>query len=164
MAENSREQKKQKKAEKKKLKLEKARAWNLEALEKSTQIDGSTKLPPSVATNPEIKEFDTNNPFVLNFGDYQLSACEIDQLDRTKANKLIGKFQEATSLTPRTLSASNFVRDDVINAGDYSSLYRGLSQDIQLKEAYLAGPGRLIFYFLNNTIYVRAILSTHRRT
>lgn len=141
------------------------------------EINEAGQIPLSVATEPKLPDtlsyLDGNN-YQLIFERYNHKDCEIPDLDNKDAKALVGKFNEITRVNNRSIAGTNLVKHKVKNEGDYTSLFKGLEDDIELYEVQYAGTGRIICYFINqyphnnettsNYCCVIAILKKHRRT
>jgi len=160
--------KKLKRKEKKLQKLEKARAFNqkfqrADLIKETISPQSGNFLPVSVALNEKFNErFVSGQNFILIFDQYIDKCCQLAQLDRSQARTLIRKFQQITSMSPSELPATNLVRDNIAksNDGDYSSIYDGLTPDIEVKETEL-GRGRIFFHLVDRYFCILAIQSKH---
>ena len=128
----------------------------------------SNIIPPEVAEMPQEQEAPEAEPYVISFAKYNCKMCEVSLLNGNKAKKAIETF---INIGLNVRSSSDFQRHSIDQIpvqykGEYKKLFRGLDNDIDLKEIKLQQDAR-IFYFdieSNHTLYVVAIKQNHLET
>ena len=125
------------------------------------------QIPEKVASAPQ-EEAPEVKPYLISFSKYNEDMCEIEHLDKNKAKRTVETFK---TIGTKIRSQADFQRFSidripVKNAGEYKKLFRGLGEDIDLKELKLQQDAR-IFYFdvePERMFYVVAITQNHLET
>jgi len=132
-----------------------------------TADDGS-ELPEAVAEMPQETEAPEAIPYLISFAMYNESMCEISELTSNKARKALETFK---TIGTKIHSEADFQRYHVDRipvwrGGDYKKLYRGLGDDIDLKEIKLQDDARIFYFDIEDkrTFYVVAITQNHLET
>ena len=132
-----------------------------------TADDGS-ELPEAVAEMPQETEAPEAIPYLISFAMYDESMCEISELTSNKARKALETFK---TIGTKIHSEADFQRYHVDRipvwrGGDYKKLYRGLGDDIDLKEIKLQDDARIFYFDIEDkrTFYVVAITQNHLET
>jgi hypothetical protein len=135
----------------------------------------------AVAELPEAQEPPEAIPYKISFEDYKSGECEIDGLNKPNAGVALKLIRDiGINLTDggNLAASSRFINDIryIQNQGDYGNLYRGLAQDIEIREIKCkhenrnkpekAYDFRLFFYTLDaeRTFYVLAVRQSHYDT
>ena len=128
----------------------------------------SSKLPQAVAELPQETEAPEAIPYLLSFAQYNESMCEISELNSNKARKAVETFKTiGTKIRSEADFQRNYVdRIPVRHEGEYKKLYRGLGDDIDLKEIKLQQDSRIYYFDIEDkrTFYVVAITQNHLET
>lgn len=125
-------------------------------------------LPSIITEIPQEMEAPEANPYVISFARYNEKLCEITGLGKNKGNRALSILKEiGTKVFSRSdFQKHNIQSDGIAYAGEYKKLYSGLGPDIEVRELFLQGTGR-IFYFDIETeqkIYIVAIRENHFET
>lgn len=126
-------------------------------------------LPNSLAEMSEEIEPETQ-PYLISFLNYNDRMCQLegsfDHKQRKNCLKLIKQI--GTKVCSKSdISNLGVTVKPVVNAGDYSALYRGLDDGVQVEEAYLSNShdekGRLFFFTVDSKkiFYFIAFKNTH---
>ena len=128
----------------------------------------SSELPQAVAEMPQETEAPEAIPYLLSFSRYNESMCEISELNSNKARKAVETFKTiGTKIRSEADFQRNYVdRIPVRREGEYKKLYRGLGDDIDLKEIKLQQDARIFYFDIEDkrTFYVVAITQNHLET
>ena len=107
-------------------------------------------------------------PYVISFAKYNSKMCEISLLNSNKAKKAIETFKKVGTkiYSEKDFQRQSIDRIPVHRDGDYKKLYRGLSDDIDLKEIKLQQNARVFYFDIepDRTFYVVAITENHLET
>ena len=125
-------------------------------------------LPQSVAEMPQEMEAPEADPYVISFAKYNEKCCEINLLSGNKPRRVI---EDLKKIGTKVRSTADFQRHSidrlpVTNKGDYRRLFRGLEDDIELKELKLQQDARMFYFDIESerTFYVVAITNNHLET
>ncbi|MFH1822974.1 MAG: hypothetical protein ABH830_04725 [Patescibacteria group bacterium] len=136
-----------------------------QATEPSEKID---KISQIAQTLPQDIEAPEAIPYVISFAKYNEKMCQIALLTSNKAKKAIETFKK---IGTKICSMADFQRCSidriqVLRKGEYIKLYRGLSDDIDLKEIKLQEDARIFYFDIEpqRTLYVVAITQNHLET
>lgn len=128
----------------------------------------SSELPQAVAEMPQETEAPEAFPYLLSFARHNESMCEISELNSNKARKAVETFK---TIGTKIRSEADFQRHyvdriPVRREGEYKKLYRGLGDDIDLKEIKLQQDARIFYFDIEDkrTFYVVAITQNHLET
>lgn len=131
-------------------------------------IEERGELPQAVAEMPQEQEVPEASFYVISFAKYNENMCEISMLNSNKARKAILTFKAiGTKISSEAdFSKYNIDRLPVHCSGDYKKLYRGLEEDIDLKEIKLQEDARIFYFDIESkrTFYVVAITQNHLET
>lgn len=132
------------------------------------QAEESGPLPTIITEIAQEIEAPEANPYVISFSKYNDKLCEIEHLGKNKGNKALSILKEiGTKVFSRSdFQKHNIKSDGIACSGEYKKLYNGLAPDIEVRELFLQGTGR-IFYFDIETeqkIYLVAIRENHFET
>lgn len=120
-------------------------------LEKLAKLDAQRPvLPEAVAQNPSLPEFLDGTNYQLILSQYNHKECEIADLVSKEVEALIKKLSRITETNQKTIGSSGIIRDNIAKDGQYKSLFAGLEEDIELKEAQFFGDARIFFYLVNS--------------
>ena len=116
------------------------------------------ELPPETKVPESI-------PYLISFARYKDKLCEISILSKNKAKKTLLILKE---IGTKIFCKADFQRfgiktHRIDNKGEYKKLYYGLGPDIEVRELFLQGTGR-IFYFTvepERILYIVAIRENH---
>ena len=130
--------------------------------------DDSNELPQAVAELSQETEAPEAVPYVISFARYNESMCEISALNSNKAKKAVETLKTiGTKIRSEADFKKHYVdRMPVRREGDYKKLYRGLKDDIDLKEIKLQQEARIFYFDIEpeRTFYVVAITQNHLET
>lgn len=128
----------------------------------------SSELPQAVAEMPQETEAPEAVPYLISFSRYNESMCEISELNSNKARKAVETFKTVgTKIRSEADFQKHYVdRIPVRREGEYKKLYRGLGDDIDLKEIKLQQDARIFYFDIEpeRTFYVVAITQNHLET
>jgi len=130
-------------------------------------------VPSAVAELPQAEEAPEISPYKISFAEYKGKECQMDGMtgDNAKATLMILRdvgvhYTDADNFWHK--AASGIEIKPVLRAGDYTSLFRGLAEDSELKEIKYQHPRKAIdirlFYFTlekERTFYLVAARETH---
>lgn len=122
------------------------------------------KISPTVAISNDLKDFE-NKRIVFSFEIYNSGQCQISKLDKTEAKKLTKELKKISlTLTKhfRHQSTSSIACKQIYNSGNYSVLFDGVPEDIEMLEIDYSGAGRVFGYVVNNIFNIVAIGKEHR--
>lgn len=133
------------------------------------QTSGETsELPQTVAEIPQEIEAPEANPYVISFAKYNEKMCELSQLGNNKAKKAIETLK---TVGTKIRSTADYQRHSVDRIpvrceGEYKKLFKGLEDDIELKEIKLQQSARVFYFDIEpeRTFYVVAITDNHLET
>ena len=135
------------------------------ATEPSGEINKLSQVAQELPRDTEAPEA---IPYVISFVKYNEGMCEIADLDSNKARKAIQTFKLiGTKIRSEAdFSKNHLDRIPVYCEGEYKKLYRGLSDDIELKEIKLQQTARIFYFDIEpeRTFYVVAITQSHLET
>ncbi|MBI3335486.1 MAG: hypothetical protein HY001_03230 [Candidatus Portnoybacteria bacterium] len=136
-----------------------------QAIEPSDKIDQLSQIAQELPQDTEAPEA---IPYVISFVKYNERMCEITELDRNKARKAVQTFK---LIGTKIRSEADFQRHSVDRIpvhrkGEYKKLYRGISEDVDLKEIKLQQDARIFYFDIepDRTFYVVAIRQNHLET
>lgn len=114
---------------------------------------GGGDISPMVAVQP-VPHI-TNKFYNISFAHYKKNKCEIKELDKSgHLRKMLTWFRDVGLSTAQDeLPASEHIK----NLGNYSFLFDGLDEDVEVKEFKAGGTCR-IFYFIDDGSKVVNIL------
>ncbi len=125
-------------------------------------------LPQSVAEMPQAIEAPEAVPYVISFAKYNEKMCELSQLNNNKAKRIVEIFK---TIGTKVCSTTDYQRHlvgriPVRREGEYKKLFRGLEDDIELKEIKLQQKARVFYFDIepDRTFYVVAITENHLET
>lgn len=131
-------------------------------------VEEISELPQAVAEMPQEIEAPEANFYVISFARYNEKMCEIVQLNSNKARKAIQTFKLIGTkiCCEADFQKYSVARIPVHREGEYNKLYRGLSNDIDLKEIKLQENARIFYFDIEpeRTFYVVAITQNHLDT
>lgn len=135
---------------------------------KVAQAEDGSELPQAIAELPQEIEAPEAIPYVISFSKYNESMCEISELNGNKGRKVVETFKTiGTKIRSEVDFQKHYVdRIPVRRESEYKKLYRGLSDDIELKEIKLQTGGRIFYFDIEDrrTFYVVAITQNHLET
>jgi len=121
-------------------------------------------IPDRVSNVP--KESDPEvECYHLSFQFYNESTCEISHLVKNNARrallniKTIGRCYDISSL-----KSNNIDITPVQNAGAYKKLFRGLTDDVEMREHEVQGTSRIFYFISDKMFYLIAITNSHLET
>jgi len=127
-----------------------------------------SELPQSVAEMPQEVEAPEANPYVISFAKYNEKMCELAQLGNNKAKRAIENLK---TIGTKIRSTADYQRHNVDRIpvrfeGEYKKLFKGLEDDIELKELKLQQSARVFYFDIEpeRTFYVVAITDNHLET
>ena len=120
------------------------------------------------ATTPQETEPLATNPYVISFAKYNEKMSQISLLSSNKARKALETLK---NIGTNIYSKADFQRNhiDLIpvrREGSYKQLFKGLEDDIELREVKLQQDARIFYFILEpqRTFYVVAITEHHLDT
>jgi hypothetical protein len=119
----------------------------------------------NVAVKNDLRDYE-NKKVLFTFKEYIHSQCEIHNLQKQESKNLTETLKKINHTEARDLrqgQVSGITCKSIINAGDYASLFSGLTKDIDLLEIYYSGTGRIIGYLTENIFYITSVLKKHRK-
>jgi len=127
-----------------------------------------SELPQDVAEMPQEIEAPEANPYLISFAKYNEKMCEISQLNNNKAKRFIETIK---TIGTKVRSTTDYQRHSVGRIpvryeGEYKKLFRGLEDDIELKEIKLQGKARVFYFDIEpeRIFYVVAVTNNHLET
>ncbi len=130
--------------------------------------DDDSELPQTVAEIPQDVEAPEANPYVISFAKYNEKMCELTQLNNNKAKRAIETLK---TIGTKVRSTADYQRHSVDRIpvrceGEYKKLFKGLEDDIELKEIKLQQSARVFYFDIEpeRTFYVVAITDNHLET
>ena len=130
--------------------------------------DEENKLSQIAQELPQDTEAPEAIPYVISFARYKSKLCEIDGLGKNKGNKVLSILKE---IGVKVFSRADFQRhnirtDGIANAGEYKKLYNGLAPDVEVRELFLQGTGRIFYFDIEpeRILYLVAIRENHFET
>ena len=134
--------------------------------QKVTQPAGdSSEMPRAVAEMSQELEAPEAISYVISFAKYNEKMCGVSALSSNKARKAIEIFK---IIGTKICSEADFKkyyidRIPVHCKGEYKKLYKGLGDDIELKEITLPQDARIFYFDIEpkRTFYVVAITQRH---
>lgn len=126
--------------------------------------DTANKINPTVAISEALKDYE-NKRIVFSFEIYNNTQCELSKLDNVEVKKLTKELKKiSTTLTKhfRHQSTSGIACKPIYNSGNYSVLFDGVQEDIEMLEVDYSGAGRVFGYVVNNIFNIVAISKKHR--
>lgn len=132
------------------------------------QADDGSEIPREVAEIPQEEEAPEANPYIISFAKYNENCCEISYLDSNKARKAIERLK---IIGTKVRSTADYQRNAIDRIpvryeGDYKKLFRGLAEDVELKEIKLQQDARIFYFDIEpkREFYVVAITNNHYET
>jgi hypothetical protein len=130
--------------------------------------EGGSEIPKVVAELPQDTEAPEAIPYVISFARYNESMCEISELSSNKARKAIETLKIVGTKIRSEADFQRYYVDriPIRREGEYKKLYRGLRDDIDLKEIKLQQDARIFYFDIEpeRIFYVVAIRQNHLET
>lgn len=130
--------------------------------------DEENKLSQIAQELPQDTEAPEAIPYVISFARYKNKLCEIDGLGKNKGNKALSILKEiGTKVHSRAdFQRHNIRTDGIANTGEYKKLYNGLAPDVEVRELFLQGTGRIFYFDIEpeRMLYIVAIRENHFET
>lgn len=127
--------------------------------------DVGSELPQTVAEIPQETEELEVVPYVISFAKYNEKLCEISELSKNKGKKALSILKEiGTKVFARAdFKRCNIITDGIVNFGEYKKLYNGLTLDVEVRELFLQGKGRIFYFDIEpkKILYIIAIRENH---
>lgn len=127
--------------------------------------DSKNELSQVAQELPQETEAPEAIPYIISFARYNEDLCEISVLGKNKGNKALAILKE---IGTKVFSRADFQRrniktDSIAKVGDYKKLYNGLSPDIEVRELFLQGTGRIFYFDIEpaRMLYIVAIRENH---
>jgi len=123
------------------------------------------RIPIEVAENIGIEDIEAEN-FLFSFKFYNNRLCQLSDLESAKLRKILKFLKVVGKLHSRSeFSGNNINIKPVKYVGEYKKLYKGLSQDIDIRE-YKIGRSQAIFFWIlssikQNIIYLICLRNRH---
>ncbi len=125
----------------------------------------SDRIPPAVAISNKLEDFE-NKKVVLSFEVYNQNHCGLAKIARVEAKHLIAELKKI-SKTPtkhfRHQNVSRIACKSIYGSGNYSVLYNGLPEDVELLEIDYTKAGRVFGFIVQNVFNVVVIAKEHLR-
>jgi len=135
------------------------------AIKPSEKIDELSQVAQKLPQETEAPEA---IPYMISFAKYNGRMCEISELSKNKAKKALGVFK---TIGTKICSEADYRkccigRIPVRYGGEYKKLYRGLPEDVELKETKLQDDARIFYFDIEpeRKFYVVAIRENHLET
>lgn len=122
-----------------------------------------SKLPPNVALTPNKAELELS-PYQISFEYYNYKLCEVNELERNKAIQCIENMKTIGKSNRRNLNNNGIDYIRVNNSGEYSKLFNGLTDDVDLREHKISGTSRLFYFTQQSKFCIVAITNAHFET
>lgn len=129
------------------------------------QMSNDNEIPQVVAEIPQNIEAPEANPYVISFAKYNEKMCELSQLQGNKAKKAIETLK---TVGTKVRSTADYQRHSVDRIpvkyeGEYKKLFRGLADDVDLREIKLQQSARIFYFDIEpeRTFYIVAITENH---
>ena len=133
-----------------------------------TEIVYDGKIPQEVAEIPQDLSSPEERPYVISFAKYNDDLCEISLLGGNKGRKAVETLKD---IGTKVFDVTDFQRHSIDRipvsyAGEYKKLFKGLSADVEIKEAKLQQNARIFYFDIEpeKTLYVVAIKENHFET
>ena len=130
--------------------------------------DEQNKLSQIAQELPQETEAPEAIPYVISFARYKNKLCEIDGLGKNKGNMALSILKEiGTKVFSRAdFQWHNIKTDGITNNSEYKKLYNGLAPDIEVRELFLQGTGRIFYFDIEpeRILYIVAIRENHLET
>lgn len=132
------------------------------------QMSNDNEIPQVVAEIPQNIEAPEANPYVISFAKYNEKMCELSQLQGNKAKKAIETLKTVGTKVRSTVDYQRHSVDriPVKCEGEYKKLFRGLADDVDLREIKLQQSARIFYFDIEpeRTFYIVAITENHLET
>jgi hypothetical protein len=126
------------------------------------------ELPQEVAELSQELESPESNPYLISFAKYNDKMCELSLINNNKAKKAIETLKIiGTKIRSKTdFQRYSIDRIPVRFEGEYKKLFKGLQDDVELKEIKLQQKARLFYFDIepDRIMYVVAIRDNHLET
>lgn len=127
--------------------------------------DSKSVVPEIPTTTDKLKEHDFWQLDMKKF--YNKDVCELTKFN---SNELRNIFTKIISIKEVRVG-KEFLQEQfkgnikpIINSGEYSKLYKGLSEDVEIEELILGGERRMFYFLKENTVCIIAITKHHLET
>ena len=137
-------------------------ALPIETLEKLAKVPNDWAIPEKATTLPEGASQENGGKFILCFDYLNWDVCVFDHFDSTKGRALVRKLQMVAQCESSALPGLHLVRDNISNNPPYTSLFNGLSPDVEMKETELPDSGRIFFFITGCKFNIVSIETNHR--
>lgn len=131
-------------------------------------VKDNNVIPQEVKEMSQETEAPEANPYVISFSKYNDKLCEIECLGKNKGNKALSILKEiGTKVFSRSDFQKHNIKSDSIGCGgEYKKLYNGLAPDIEVRELFLQGTGRIFYFDIEpeQKLYIVAIRENHFET
>lgn len=117
-------------------------------------------IPESAPISASLTEIE-DSKVVFAFREYNERECEIHNLAKTDAKQLTNRLKTISGVTLAQFK-SKYIKDKIIKAGAYESLYKSLPEMTELVEIEYNGPGRVFGFLEDNRFQVIAVCKRHR--
>lgn len=130
--------------------------------------DEENKLSQIAQELPQGTEAPEAMPYVISFARYKNKLCEIDDLGKNKSKRALSILKD---IGTKVCSRADFQRYNIKNKGianssEYRKLYNGLAPDVEVRELFLQGTGRIFYFDIEpeRMLYILAIKENHFET
>lgn len=122
-----------------------------------------TKFIPSEVALIRNKEDIENSNFLISFFYYNTKECEISNLRKNNAKRILNDIKTIGTSTVNTLSGNNIQSIRVINSGEYSKLFKKLPDGVDELFEHKANGTNRVFYFVeaSKIFHIIAIRENH---
>ena len=128
-----------------------------------TGEDANKFIPRDAANNRDQPDYDQQILY-YDFSDYNQKECEIQYINNQKeARQLTDTLRLGSGVTVKKFK-DDIIKRPVHNGGNYSVLFSGLPEGVEMYEITTAHTGRIFGHLLYNTFYVVAIRKNHYDT
>lgn len=103
--------------------------------------------------------------YYVSFQHYNDKVCEIKILEKNNARNLVKDLRTIGKCCSTNDLVSNGIRlSPIYDNGDYHKLFRGLTDDVDIKEHIISSEARLFYFIVRKTFYIVAITNNHLET
>ncbi len=122
-------------------------------------------IPEQIAQLSQQEDDPESSPFLISFAKYNEKECGIDNLEKKRALKALRLIKKVGCGIFEDTDLGNFKSSSIIPKGDYLKLYKGLHDDVEVRELFIdTDKGRIFFYTLKRIFYLVSVTDAHYNT
>jgi len=122
-----------------------------------------TKIPFEVTNIPNNRDFE-DDPYYISFEYYNNKECEVEELPKKSVSCILNDLKIICKSKEKNLRHSGIGCDSVYDSGEYSGIFKGLPDGVEVKEHKFHGTRRLYYFLLRHVFYVICTSNKHKES